>query len=262
MRKLVVIDRSGRQTVLGEVPGNIWGPRISPDGTRLVFTLTGRSRGDDTNYLAPLARPSEMRRIGPGRNPYWSHDGARLFYSQAGTEILMWRRLDGDDEGEPLVTPARAPESRSPDGRFLSFVQSLDDRFSGWTFDLVTRTRTPIVVEGGEVLGTNISTDGRWIAYESNRTGRSEVYVQPLGRQGPEVRVTTRGAFRPIWSADMRELFFDDGQGQLFVVPIRTDSTFAVAGEAAPLPIKGFVQGGGRRLYDLLPDGRFVMVFP
>ena len=60
----------------------------------------------------------------------------------------------------------------------------------------------------------------------------------------------------------MREMFFDDGNRQLFAVPIRTEPTFAVAGAPVPLPIKGFVQAGGRRLYDLLPDGRFVMVFP
>ena len=261
-RKLVVVDRAGNRTVLGEVPGNIWGPRVSPDGTRLAFTLTGRARADDDLYVGPLMNPAEMRRIGPGRNPYWSHDGTRLFFSKAGTEILLWRRLGDGDEGEQLVTPARAPESRSPDGRILSYVQSVDDRFSGWTLDLTTRTRTQIPVSGGEVLGTNISTDGRWIAYESTRLGRSEVYVQPLGRTGPEVQVTTQGAFRPIWSADMREMFFDDGNRQLFAVPIRTEPTFAVAGAPVPLPIKGFVQAGGRRLYDLLPDGRFVMVFP
>jgi Tol biopolymer transport system component len=137
----------------------------------------------------------------------------------------------------------------------------VDDRFSGWTLDLTTRTRTQIPSGDAEVLGTNISTDGRWIAYESTTPGRSEVYVRPLGRPGPAVRLTPQG-FRPIWSADMREMFFDDGNRQLFVVPIRTEPTFAVAGPAIPLPIKGFLQNSGRRLYDLLPDARFVMVFP
>jgi serine/threonine-protein kinase len=206
--------------------------------------------------------PAEMRAIGPGRNPYWSHDGTRLFFSKAGTEILMWRRVE-DEEGEELVTPARAPESRSPDGRILSYVQSVDDRFSGWTFDLTTRTRTEIRDSGPEALGTNISPDGRWIAYQSTKTGRHEIWVQPLGRSGPAVQVTMQGAYRPLWSADMREMFFDDGNRQLFVVPIRTDPSFAVTGAPVQLPIKGFVQSGvGRRMYDLLPDGRFVMMFP
>jgi Tol biopolymer transport system component len=261
-RKLVLVDRAGEPTLIGNVPGNIWGPRVSPDGRRLAFTLTGGARPDDSMYVGPLMNPSEAHPIGPGRNPYWSHDGARLFFSKAGTEILMWRRVDGDGDGEQLATPARAPESRSPDGRTLSYVVSLDERFSGWTLDLATRTPTKIADGSAETLGTNISPDGRWIAYQSTTSGRHEVYVQPFGRPGPVVQVTRTGAFRPIWSADMREMFFDDGKQQLWAVPIQTTPTFS-AGTPVPLPIEGFVQTGvGRRMYDLLPDGRFVMVFP
>jgi Tol biopolymer transport system component len=157
----------------------------------------------------------------------------------------------------------RAPESRSRDGRLLSYVQSLDNRFTGFVFDVGTRTRTPLADAAPESLGTTLSPDARWIAYQSTKTGRHEVWVQPVGRAGSAVQVTTHGGFRPLWSADMRELFFDDGNRQLFVVPIRTDPAFAVAGAATALPIKGFVQTGvGRRQYDLLPDGRFVMMFP
>jgi Tol biopolymer transport system component len=261
-RRLVIVDREGHETVLGRVPGNIWGPRVSPDGRQIAFTLTGGTRADDDMYVAPLMNPGESRSIGPGRNPYWSHDGTRLFFSQAGTEILRWRRLEGDPAGEQLASPARAPESRSPDGRVLSYVVSMGDHFSGWTLDLATRTPTRIADSGPDTLGTTISADGRWIAYQSTRSGRHEVYVLPLGRPGPAVQVSWNGGFRPLWSADMREMFFDDGQQQLWVVPIQTAPTFS-AGTPAPLPIKGFVQTGvGRRMYDLLPDGRFVMVFP
>jgi serine/threonine-protein kinase len=214
-------------------------------------------------YVSPLMNPTEMRMLGPGRNPYWSQDATRLFFSKEGTEILMWRRVDADDAGEQLLTPVRAPESRSPDGRILSYVQSVDNVFSAWTLDLATRMRTQIPDSGPEALGTNISPDGRWIAYQSTKSGRYEVYVQPIGRPGPAVQVTTQRAYRPLWSADMREMFFDDGNRQLFVVPIRTEPTFAVAGPAVALPIKGFVQTGvGRRMYDLMPDGRFLMLFP
>jgi serine/threonine-protein kinase len=184
-----------------------------------------------------------------------------LFFSKAGTEILMWRPVEGDVDGEPLATPARAPESRSPDGRLLSYVVSEENRFSAWTLDLTTRAKTKISDRPTETLGTNISPDGRWIAYQSTQSGRHDVYVQPLGRTGPAVQVTRDGGFRPLWSADMREMFFDDGRQQLWAVPIQTTPAFS-AGTPVPLPIKGFVQTGvGRRMYDLLPDGRFVMVF-
>jgi serine/threonine-protein kinase len=255
-RRMVIVDRSGNQTLLGIVPGNTNGPRISPDGARLAY-------GVDGLYVGPLGDISQMKRIGPGRFPSWSHDGTRLFFEAPDAEIMLWRRIDTDDAGEQLTAPARAPESRSRDGRFVSFVQSVDMKFSGWWLDLTTRTRTQIPDSDPEALGTNISPDGRWIAYQSTKSGRYEVWVQPLGRPGPAVQVTTMGALRPLWSADMREIVFDDGKQQLWTVPIRTEPAFSVAGEPAALPIKGFVQAGvGRRMYDQLPDGRFVMMFP
>jgi Tol biopolymer transport system component len=262
-RELVIVDRSGYETMIGAVPPNTWGPRVSRDGRWLALTLTGHIRSEDMLYVAPLMNPAAMRPIGPGRNPHWSHDGTRLFFSGANTETLLGRRVDSDDSGEPLLTPVRAPESLSADGRILSYVQALDNRFSGWTFDLATRTRAPIPDSGPESLGTNISPDGRWIAYQSTRSGRYEVWVQPLGRPGPAVQVTMQGGYRPLWSADMREIYFDNGNRRLFAIPVRAEPAFAVAGPAVALPIDGFVQTGiGRRMYDLLPDGRFLMIFP
>jgi hypothetical protein len=258
-RTLTIVDRAGSRTVLGEVPFSTNGPRVSPDGTRLAF-------GVDGLYVGPLMNPAAMTRIGPGRFPLWSHDALRVFFEPPMGEILLWRRVDAEDEGEQLMTPVRAPESRSPDGRHMSYVQSVDNLFSAWTLDLMTRQRTQIPDSGPEALGTHFSPDGRWIAYQSTKSGRYEIYVQPFGRPGPAVQVTTVGAFRPLWSADMREMYFDtvdNGQRQLWVVPIRIDPAFAVAGEPQRLPIAGFVQAGvGRRMYDLLPDGRFLMMFP
>lgn len=254
-RRLIIVDRTGKETVLGVVPGVANGPRISPDGKQLAIGINGLMVG-------PLGDPAGLRRVADGRFPYWSADGTRLFFEPPVGEILLWRRVDGSDEPEQLATPARAPESRSPDGKTLSYVKSVDNLFSAWTLDIATKTPTQIPNSGPEALGTNISPDGRWIAYQSTATGRHEIYVRPLGRPGPAVQVTTTGAFRPIWSADMREMFFDDGQRQLWVVPIQTGATFS-AGTPTSLPIKGFVQAGvGRRMYDLLPDGRFVMMFP
>jgi hypothetical protein len=125
--------------------------------------------------------------FGPGRLLYWSADGTRLFFEAPDAEILLWRRVDGSDEPEQLAKPARAPESRSPDGKVLSYVKSEMNLFSGWTLDLATKTPTQIPDSGPEALGTSISPDGRWIAYQSTKSGRHEVYVRPLGRPGAAV---------------------------------------------------------------------------
>jgi Tol biopolymer transport system component len=257
-RKLMLVDRAGRQTLLGEVPGNTNGPRVSPDGTRLAY-------GSNGLWVGPLMNLAAMKRIGDGQFPYWSSDGKRMFFDQP-AETLNWRSVDTDDAGEQLWTPVRAPESRSPDGKTLSYVVSVDNKFSAWTMNLDTRERTQIPDSGPEALGTQISPDGRWIAYQSTATGRHEIYVRPLGGPGAAVHVTTTESFRPQWSADMREMYFDSLENDvrtLWVIPIRMAPTFAVAGEPQKLPITGFVQAGvGRRMYDLLPDRRWVMMFP
>jgi Tol biopolymer transport system component len=257
-RKLMLVDRAGRQTLLGEVPANTNGPRVSPDGTRLAY-------GSGGLWVGPLMNIAAMKRIGDGQFPYWSADGTRLFFTPS-AEVLSWRRVDAEDAGEQIWTPVRAPESRSADGKTLSYVVSVENKFSAWTMNLETRVRTEIPGSGPEALGTQISPDGRWIAYQSTATGRYEIYVQPLGRPGPAVHVTAIESFRPQWSADMREMYFDsveEGVRTLWVIPIRAEPTFAVAGAPQKLPITGFVQAGvGRRMYDLLPDGRWVIMFP
>src|SRR5690242_7179275 len=113
-RKLMLVDRAGNRTLLGEVPGNTNGPRVSPDGTRLAY-------GSGGLWVAPLMNIAAARHIGPGQFPYWSADGTRLFYDSS-AEHLAWRRVDVDDPGEEIWTPVRAPESRSRDGKILSYV--------------------------------------------------------------------------------------------------------------------------------------------
>lgn len=253
--QLVMVDRDGTRTPLGEVPGDTFGPRVSPDGTQLTLG------SDGSVWIGPLSDPGALERRWEGRFPYWSVDGTRMFFEAIGTEVLLWRSADGSDEPEQLVTPARAPESRSQDGNVLSYVQSVDNLFSVWTFDLTTRETTALPNSGPEALGGNISPDGRWIAYQSTASGRYEVYVQPLGRVGQPVQVSFEGGMRPVWSADQTELFFDDGNQQLFVASLQTEPAFS-AGAPEALPISGFFQRGiGRRQFDLLSDGRFVMLF-
>jgi hypothetical protein len=73
------------------------------------------------------------------------------------------------------------------------------------------------------------------------------------------VRVTP--GRRPLWSPEGKEIFFDRDDAQLYVIPITLGPSPTV-GTATPLPIKGFLQGGGRRMYDITPDGKhFLMLF-
>ena len=109
-----------------------------------------------------------------------------------------------------------------------------------------------------------ISPDGRWLAYESNESGRPEVYVRPF----PAVddgrwTVSTGGGTEPRWAPNGRELFFTNRSGGwmtpgvLMSAPVKAGSTFIAGQPTAVLKIPA----GASAAYDVAPDGRFLFHF-
>jgi len=110
-----------------------------------------------------------------------------------------------------------------------------------------------------------VSPDGRWVAYESNESGQSEVYVRPF----PSVnsgrwQVSNTGGTRPRWARDSHELFYVAPPGALMTVRVGKATTFT-----ASKPIKllegRYYYGAPPVLgpnYDASPDGRFLMIKP
>jgi serine/threonine-protein kinase len=129
-----------------------------------------------------------------------------------------------------------------------------------WGYSLRDRTTTAIAARTDSLeMGSRLSPDGRWIAYESTEAGAREIFVEPFPQAGLRMRITP--GRRPLWSPDGTEIFFDRDDAQLYVVPI-TLGPRPTAGTPRPLPIKGFLQGGARRMYDITPDGKqFLMLF-
>ncbi len=120
--------------------------------------------------------------------------------------------------------------------------------------------RTPFAEQNGEV-----SPDGRWLAYQSNESGRFEIYVRPL----PDVdagrwQISTDGGVQPLWSRSGRDLFYL-GSNALMGVRVERGATWRAAD-----PVKviddAYYHGAGSavgRTYDIAPDGhRFLMIKP
>jgi Tol biopolymer transport system component len=123
----------------------------------------------------------------------------------------------------------------------------------------------PVVATSFEEKDAQFSPDGRWIAYQSNETGRFEIYVQPFPGPGRKELVSTNGGAQVRWRRDGRELFYIALDGRLIAVPIRfapNGQTFE-AGAALPLfatSVGGAVQGRDRQQYVVSADGqRFLM---
>jgi serine/threonine-protein kinase len=108
-----------------------------------------------------------------------------------------------------------------------------------------------------------ISPDNRWIAFESDRTGRNEVYVRPFPEaQGGERPITRDGGAAPLWSRDGKELFYWRQRGNtvsIMSVPVVAGPNFSFS-EPRPLFSGVYANPIFDRQYDVGPDGRFVML--
>lgn len=228
-RQLVWLDRSGREVGrLGDPHG--FGPSyaaISPDNRRLAVQRT--DAGNTDIWLLDLDRNTPSRfTTDPEADiaPFWSPDGDRIVFSsmrRGGRFNLYEKPLAGGVARELLVTDrTKSTTDWSRDGRFLLF-RSHDPEFSWdiWAMPM-TGDRKPFVVVRTKFdeRDARYSPDGGWIAYQSNDSGRFEIYVQPFDRPGERTRISSAGGVQPQWSDDGRELFYLALDGHLVAIPV------------------------------------------
>jgi serine/threonine-protein kinase len=111
-------------------------------------------------------------------------------------------------------------------------------------------------------FAANVSSDGRWLAYQSNESGRPEIYVQDFAEGGGRFQISTSGGQEPHWSPDGRELYYRNS-GSLMAVPIETKTSFQAG---TPKNLFGEVydlRSNSGETYDVDPrGGRFLLMRP
>ena len=112
----------------------------------------------------------------------------------------------------------------------------------------------PLIQSQYSVRDAALSPDGRWLAYRSNESGRSEVYVQAFPELGGKQQISTEGGVLPRWSRTGGELFFGSGDHVMVVALSAGDEVLRAT---RPRELFALDRVGG---YDVAPDGRFVML--
>ena len=259
--RLVWVDRSGRIERLGEIERPLASPRLSPDGERLALLVDGAlahlavydiSRGT----LSRLTFEENVPDTGT-----WTPDGRRLTFpwQLSGAPIdMFWQPADGS--GSPESLGPGVPGSWSPDGKTLAYVH-YDSSFQQdiWLLPIEgERKPRPLLEERSNQYSPEISPDGRWLAYESEESGRLEVYVRAFPGLEQKKQISANGGVYPRWSRDGRELFYLEGEDRLMVSRITTLPALAATRAAVVFEDKErrYLKLG----YDVAPDGRFVMV--
>ncbi len=267
VRRLVWVDRNGREEPLAAPPRDYVLPRISPDGTRVALQV--RDEENDI-WLWDFAQETLTRlTFGPAsdRFPVWTPDGQRVAFTstrEGGVENLFWKAADGTGTVERLTESQYYQESHSftPDGRRLVF--RVDHPDSGMDFEVLSmdgeRQVEPLLATEFGELNPELSPDGRWLAYDSDASGQVEVYVRPF----PNVNdgrwhISPGGGTHPVWGPDGRQVFYR-AEGNVMGVTVQAEPSFTAGN---PEVIIAWASGIGEnsRAYDVSPDGqRFLMI--
>ena len=272
-RRLVWVDRKGREVgIVGEV-GGYEDVRISPDGGKVAVALRDPSHGQNEDVWVLDASRGTGSRITAERtdefDPAWFPDGQRLVYvsDHVGFYDLYERPADGGAEKILLRTKQdKVLPTVSPDGRHLLYSASVGANF--------TRVLTPL--SGGGISlplsgdsrfseeHPEISPDGHWTAFDSSESGKREVYVQPLP-DGPKRQVSIGGGQMPVWNRNGSELFYAARDGMLMSVAMRFPAGRLEVAEPQSLFLLQLGVSGEpqfhRHRYDVSPDGqRFLVI--
>jgi serine/threonine-protein kinase len=268
------VDSAGKTSPLRAMVADWSNPAFSPDGRTLAMDISDGTQTDIWTY--DWARDT-MRRItfdrSDDRRPVWSPDGSRITFASKRRDNsafnLYWERADRTGEPQQLTTTSEfaLPGSWHPSGKFLAYEEAHlpngtdlmilrmeGDEKSGWKPGKpYAFLATPFVEADPE-----FSSDGRWIAYSSNESGRYEVYVRPFPGPGGKWQVSSGSAFDPTWSRVAKQLFFASMEDQrIMVAPFETEGDSFHAGNPrvwSPLQFAPRPRGPSRD-FDLHNDG-------
>ncbi|MEK7992511.1 MAG: protein kinase [Planctomycetota bacterium] len=229
-RNLIWISRDGKR--LGEAgkQDRYRSIRLSPEGKRVAIGRDDEAGIADI-WMLEFGRGEVMPRLtfDPGRDryPVWSPDGRQIVYSSDRSRVWQIYRKDtgGGGQEEQLTSDPNQKyvTDWSRDGRYLLYHQS-DPKtsFDLWVLAL-DGERKPVAVLQTPFSErfAQFSPDGKWIAYQSDESGRDEVYVRAFPGSGGQRQVSNQGGAKPKWRADGKELFYLGPNSNLLAAGIR-----------------------------------------
>jgi Tol biopolymer transport system component len=231
--QLIWFDRVGAEVGRVGQPDDQLAPRLSSDQKRVAVARRG-AQGLDI-WLFDLIRDTSTRLtfFHPGQNsiPVWSPHGDKIVFNsnREGNWNLYLKATSGSGGEELLLksSDSELPTDWSVDGRFLLYqVPDPKTKYDLWALPL-SGDRKPVAVvqtEFNDVHG-RFSPDGGWLAYESDRSTRPEVYVQAFPKSSGVFQVSTNGGSRPTWRGDGKELFYLSPDRKMMAVEVRPTAT-------------------------------------
>ena len=249
------------------------GVDLAPDGMRAAIhrhdTVGGdlwileRARGTMSRFTFDAAQDNSAA--------VWSPDGTRVAYSsiRGGKWGLYQKPSNGSGAEEPLLeSDVRvAPDAWSRDGSSLVYETIGPETASDlMLLPLGSRTPTPLLHTKFNESTGQVSPDGNWLAYQSNESGSSEIYLDAFPQGGAKLKVSTAGGSNPRWRGDSRELFYtlpSPNSLKMVATSLRGNGSSLEAGSPVTLfeyPYLGVTHPAPYREYAVTADGQQFLV--
>jgi dipeptidyl aminopeptidase/acylaminoacyl peptidase len=234
--QLVWFDRAGKKLGVVGVPGDYSDLSLSRDEKRLAFAQVDPDTGNSDIWLMDLASGSSSRfsfDTAVDFAPIWSPDGDRIVFAslREGAPNLFQKMANGSGQEDPLYRSnlAKLPSDWSTDGRFI-ICGTVDPktRWDLWVLSVADQKWETFLQTPANESRAVFSPNGRWVAYESDESGKKEIYVQSFPVSGAKWQISAGGGSQPRWRGDGKELFYLSGDRKVTIVEVNTEApTFA-----------------------------------
>ena len=263
--QLVWYDRNGK--VLGTLGENdhYKTVAISRDGSRVVADTTSMKESKIRILDARGTRTLMSLGSSDGGYPTWSADGRQIYFTSNanGPQDIYVRAADGSGEEKEVLKFNKDQYGAlfptvSPDGKSLAY-QIIDRATGGDIYTLALGGEgkaQPFLHSAANEAAPAFSPDGRWLAYESEGSGRKEVYTTLFPTGGAQYQVSTSGGERPVWRHDGKEIYYREG---LRIMAVEVNTKTSPVEFSSPKALFELASGNlNGRYYDVAPDGRFL----
>ena len=257
--ELLWMDRAGKTSPISQRRSfEAYAFSVSPDGGQAAVQLIeGTSEGV---WIIDLERGAKRLLASKGGAPIFSRDGNFVTYTSSHGEedVFLRRRADGTGHEERLFARPfgwSTPLDWSPDGQSLLYAASSSrGDYDVWIHS--AGQSSPLLASSFNESSAAFSPDGRFIAFDVDEGGESNVYLQPFPGPGPRTAVSIGGGGWPIWGHDGRQLFYGYGR-RMMVVAVDTEPVLRVG-----RPQLLFEKGPPATGYDVTADGRVLALLP
>jgi len=259
------VDRQGKLLIQVGPAGDYRNPVVDAAGEHVAANVN--KAGEEDVWVFDVKRGTTSRlTFDPAidSDPVFSPDGRSVAFYSTRNPPGIYRKATNGAGADALVAQTGFqtwPRDWSSDGRFLLYMKVADL----WVVPMDgDRKPFPYLATPAREIDGHFSPDSHWVAYGSDETGRSEVFVQDFPAKGAKFQVSTAGGSEPRWRRDGRELFYLGGDGWLMSVNVDTKPEFKLD---VPKPVFQTrlmnLPLGPQRRYGVSADGqRFLMNIP